>query len=81
MTDTLIPAKTRVRGGDRPASGLRTQLFIDGAFRDAIGGGRYVTENPATGRRSPRSPRAAPPTSTRRWPRLGRHSTTAAGPG
>ena len=32
------------------AAGLtpRTQLFIDGAFRDAVGGGRYTTENPAT---------------------------------
>ncbi|MEO5965262.1 MAG: aldehyde dehydrogenase, partial [Candidatus Limnocylindrales bacterium] len=28
----------------------RTQLFIDGAFRDAAGGGRFTTENPATGR-------------------------------
>ena len=24
-------------------------MFVDGAFRDAVGGGRYVTENPATG--------------------------------
>ncbi len=28
----------------------RTQLFIDGAFRDAHDGARYTTENPATGR-------------------------------
>jgi gamma-glutamyl-gamma-aminobutyraldehyde dehydrogenase len=28
----------------------RNRLFIDGAFRDALGGGRYTTENPATGR-------------------------------
>jgi gamma-glutamyl-gamma-aminobutyraldehyde dehydrogenase len=27
----------------------RTQLFIDGGFRDAIAGRRFVTENPATG--------------------------------
>ncbi|HEY5630465.1 MAG TPA: aldehyde dehydrogenase family protein, partial [Candidatus Limnocylindrales bacterium] len=48
MTDTLIP--------DRDASlaaiaslPLRTRLFIDGAFRDAAGGRRFTTENPATG--------------------------------
>ena len=48
MTDTLIPDKAEstaaIDGLD-----LRTQLFIDGAFRDAAGGGRYATENPATG--------------------------------
>ncbi len=48
MTDTLIPAidesKTEVA-----ALSLRTQLFIDGDFRDAQGGRRYVTRNPATG--------------------------------
>ena len=48
MTDTLIP--------DRDASlaaianlPLRTRLFIDGAFRDAMAGGRFTSENPATG--------------------------------
>src|SRR5262249_15139487 len=29
---------------------LRTQLYIDGDFRDAAAGGRFTTENPATGR-------------------------------
>ena len=28
---------------------LRTRLFIDGRFVDAAGGGRFTTENPATG--------------------------------
>ena len=28
---------------------LRTRMFIDGEFRDAAAGGRYATENPATG--------------------------------
>jgi 4-(gamma-glutamylamino)butanal dehydrogenase len=49
MTETLIP--------DKAASSvaidgleLRTQLYIDGQFRDAAGGTRYLTENPATGR-------------------------------
>jgi len=28
---------------------LRTRLFIDGGFVDAVGGGRFTTENPATG--------------------------------
>src|SRR4051812_12286647 len=28
----------------------RTRMFIDGAFVDARDGGRYTTENPATGR-------------------------------
>ncbi len=28
---------------------LRTRMFIDGEFRDAVAGGRFVTENPATG--------------------------------
>ncbi len=48
MTDTHIP--------DRDASlaaiaslPLRTRLFIDGAFRDAKGGRRFTSENPATG--------------------------------
>jgi gamma-glutamyl-gamma-aminobutyraldehyde dehydrogenase len=48
MTDTLIPEIDEAR----EALGrlrLRTQSFIDGEFRDAIGGRRYVTENPATG--------------------------------
>ncbi len=49
MTDTLIPeldeATVEVSRLD-----LRTRMFIDGRFRDAIDGRRYVTENPATGR-------------------------------
>jgi gamma-glutamyl-gamma-aminobutyraldehyde dehydrogenase len=48
MTETLIPGRDEARaaiGGLR----LRTHMFIGGEFRDAIGGGRYVTENPATG--------------------------------
>jgi 4-(gamma-glutamylamino)butanal dehydrogenase len=49
MTDTLIPAKDEAAAEiDRLT--LRTQPFIGGAFRDTIGGRRYVTENPATGR-------------------------------
>jgi gamma-glutamyl-gamma-aminobutyraldehyde dehydrogenase len=49
MTDTLIPDKAESTAAiDR--LDLRTQLFIDGRFRDAAGGGRFTTENPATGR-------------------------------
>src|SRR5262245_26855303 len=49
MTDTLIPAKDEA-AAEIDRLNLRTQPFIGGSFRDAIGGGRYVTENPATGR-------------------------------
>src|SRR6187455_3879191 len=49
MTDTLIPDKAASMA-ELAGLELRTQLFIDGRFRDAIGGKRYVTENPATGR-------------------------------
>jgi gamma-glutamyl-gamma-aminobutyraldehyde dehydrogenase len=31
-------------------AGLRTQAFIDGAYRDAASGATFVTENPATGK-------------------------------
>jgi gamma-glutamyl-gamma-aminobutyraldehyde dehydrogenase len=48
MTDTLIPGKDEARA-EVGALRLRTQPFIDGEFRDAVGGRRYVTENPATG--------------------------------
>ena len=50
MTETTIPdiaESTAAIAGLRP----RTQLFIDGAFRDAAGGERFATVNPATGRR------------------------------
>ena len=49
MTETLIPAIDETKA-DIERLRLRTQLFIDGDFRDALGGGRFVTENPATGR-------------------------------
>ncbi len=49
MTDTLIPDKAESTAAIDGLS-LRTQLFIDGEFRDAAGGGRFATENPATGR-------------------------------
>ena len=49
MTDTLIPAAEAAKS-EVARLRLRTQPFIDGDFRDAIGGRRYVTENPATGR-------------------------------
>ena len=48
MTETLIPDKAESTAAIG-ALDLRTQLFIDGRFRDAHGGGRFVTENPATG--------------------------------
>jgi gamma-glutamyl-gamma-aminobutyraldehyde dehydrogenase len=48
MTDTLTrgaeEARARARGLD-----LRTQLYIDGTFREAASGERFITENPATG--------------------------------
>ena len=49
VAEPAIPslAESRSAAADlRP----RTRLFIDGAFRDAAAGGRYTTENPATGR-------------------------------
>jgi 4-(gamma-glutamylamino)butanal dehydrogenase len=49
MTDTLIPAKDEA-AAEIDRLQLRTQPFIGGKFHDAIGGRRYVTENPATGR-------------------------------
>jgi gamma-glutamyl-gamma-aminobutyraldehyde dehydrogenase len=48
MTETPIPTRDESRAaieGLRP----RTQLFIDGAFRDAASGQRFATVNPATG--------------------------------
>jgi gamma-glutamyl-gamma-aminobutyraldehyde dehydrogenase len=48
MTETLIPDRDTSRAAI-PRLPLRTRLFIGGEFRDAIDGGRYVTENPATG--------------------------------
>jgi gamma-glutamyl-gamma-aminobutyraldehyde dehydrogenase len=48
MTETLIPDKAESIEAIASLD-LRTQLFIDGRFRDAQGGGRFVTENPATG--------------------------------
>ena len=48
MTETLIPRTEEARA-EIDALRLRTRLFIDGEFRDAVGGGRFVTENPATG--------------------------------
>jgi gamma-glutamyl-gamma-aminobutyraldehyde dehydrogenase len=48
MTDTLIPDRTETTAALEHLH-LRTQLFIDGSFRDAIGGTRFVSENPANG--------------------------------
>ena len=48
MTDTLIPAIDQAKA-EIAALSMRTQLFVDGDFRDAHGGRRYVTRNPATG--------------------------------
>ena len=48
MTDTLIPQIDEARN-EIAALKLRTQLFIGGEFREAAGGRRFVTENPATG--------------------------------
>ena len=48
MTDTAIPdipESLAAIAGLRP----RTQMFVDGEFRDATDGGRYITVNPATG--------------------------------
>ena len=49
MTDTLIPTRDASLAAIASLS-LRTRLFIDGGFRDAQGGGRFTTENPATGK-------------------------------
>ena len=48
MTDTLSPEIDQART-EIAALKLRTQLFIGGEFREAAGGRRFVTENPATG--------------------------------
>ena len=48
MTDTLIPQTNEARA-EIAALRLRTQMFIDGEFRAAASGRRFVTENPATG--------------------------------
>lgn len=49
MTDTMVPPADELASA---VAGLqfRTQAFIDGAFRDAATGRRFVSENPATGR-------------------------------
>ncbi len=49
MTDTLIPAAAESRA-DIERLRLRTQLFIDGSLRDAAGGERFTSVNPATGK-------------------------------
>ena len=49
MTETLIPPIEESLA-DLDRLDLRTRMFIDGEFRDAAGGDRFVTENPATGR-------------------------------
>ena len=48
MTDTAIPDRIESLAAI-PDLRLRTQLFIDGGFRNAESGGRFITENPATG--------------------------------
>ena len=48
MTDTLIPDREQA-ASELAALDLRTDLFIDGAFRPARDGRRFLTENPATG--------------------------------
>ena len=48
MTDTLIPDREQATT-ELEALRLRTDLFIDGGFRPARDGRRFVTENPATG--------------------------------
>ena len=78
MTETLIPPSTSARA-EIAGLDLRTQLFIDGEFRDAAGGGRFVTENPATGRPIAEVAGAARRTWTRRRRSRG-PPTTAAGP-
>ncbi|HEX7948986.1 MAG TPA: aldehyde dehydrogenase [Candidatus Limnocylindrales bacterium] len=49
MTDTRIPTREE-SAAELARLRLRTQLFIDGDFRDAAGGGRFTSENPGTGR-------------------------------
>ena len=49
MTETLIPPIEESRA-DLDRLDLRTRMFVDGAFRDAVERRTgYVTENPATG--------------------------------
>lgn len=49
MPDTLIPTAHEAKAEVERLS-LRTQLFIDGRFLDAIEGTRFATVDPATGR-------------------------------
>ena len=78
MTETLIPAIDETKA-EIERLDLRTQLFIDGEFRDApaAGGSSPRTRRPAG--RSPRSPRAARPTSTSPSRRRAGPPTTGAG--
>jgi 4-(gamma-glutamylamino)butanal dehydrogenase len=48
VTQVATPT-TAQNHADAAALQPRTQLFIDGGFRDAIAGRKFVTENPATG--------------------------------
>ena len=48
MTDTLIPDREQATT-ELESLRLQTDLFIDGDFRPARDGRRFVTENPATG--------------------------------
>ena len=48
MTDTLIPDREQA-ATELAGLRIRTDLFIDGDFRPARDGRRFVTENPATG--------------------------------
>ena len=80
MTDTLIPDKAAsIAELDRLE--LRTQLFIDGRFRDAVDGARFTTRTRRPAARSRRSRAEAPPTWTRPWRRRVERPTMGAGAG
>ncbi len=60
MTETTDPRHRRVEGGHRPASGPGPSCSSTARSATRSVAARYATENPATGRPSPRSRRAAP---------------------
>ena len=81
MTDTLIPDKA-ASTAELDRLELRTQLFIDGRFRDAVGGDAVHDREPGdrTPDRGGRPGRRRPTWTPRSRPRVG-PPTTAAGPG
>ena len=76
MTHTQAAAPRRARLVEE--IGLQRH-YIDGEFRESLGGGTFETLNPATNEPSRRPPTAPRPTSTPPWRPRGARSTTGRG--